>query len=137
MSVLDASVALSWLFERESPSERRRAAAVLDALEDGPALVPALWQAEVLNALLVGERRALVTPAQSTEYLARLGRLPIVVDPVSPISRRDSVFEVGRRYGLSASDASYLELAIRAGGPLASFDRDLVKAAKAAGVEIA
>jgi predicted nucleic acid-binding protein len=137
MSVLDASVALSWIFERESRSERQRAAAVLDRLEDAPALVPALWHAEVLNGLLVGERRKLVTPAQSAEYLARLGQLPIVVDPVSPISRRDSVFELGRRHALSAYDASYLELAVRAGGPLASFDRDLVKAAKAARVEIA
>lgn len=136
MQALDASVALSWIFERESPSERKRSSAALAALESAPAVVPALWQAEVLNGLLVGERRNFVTLAQSAEYLARLGQLPIVIDAVSPISRRDPVAELGRRYGLSAYDASYLELAIRTGGPLATFDRNLAKAAKAAGIDV-
>ena len=136
MPVLDASVALSWIFERDSPSERKRSSTVLDALESAPAIVPALWQAEILNGLLVGERRNLVTPAQSFEYLARLGQLPIAVDAVSPIARRESVIELGRRHSLSAYDASYLELAIRTGGPLATFDRNLAKAAKAAGIDL-
>jgi predicted nucleic acid-binding protein len=136
MPVLDASVALSWLFERESIAERKRSASVLDLLEETPATVPALWQAEILNGLLVGERRKLLTPSQAAEYLARLGQLPIVVDTVSPIARRDSVMELGRRYGLSAYDATYLELAIRAGGPLATFDRYLAKAATAAAIDV-
>ena len=100
------------------------------------AIVPALWQAEVLNGLLVGERRNVGTPAQSLEYLARLGQLPIAVDAVTPISRRDSVIELARRYGVSAYDASYRELAIRAGGPLATFNRNLAKAAETAGIEV-
>ena len=136
MPVLDASVALSWMFERESQSERKRSSTMLDALESAPAIVPALWQAEVLNGLLVGERRNVVTPAQSLEYLARLGQLPIAVDAVTPISRRDSVIELARRYGLNAYDSSYLELAIRAGGPLATFNRNLAKAAETAGIEV-
>ena len=78
----------------------------------------------------------MVTPAQSLEYLARLGQLPIAVDAVTPISRRDSVIELARRYGVSAYDASYLELAIRTGGPLATFDRNLAKAAETAGIEV-
>jgi predicted nucleic acid-binding protein len=136
MPVLDASVALSWLFERESMAERKRSVSVLDLLEETPATVPALWQAEILNGLLVGERRKLLTPSQAAEYLARLGQLPIVVDTVSPIARRDSVMELGRRYGLSAYDATYLELAIRVGGPLATFDRYLAKAATAAAIDV-
>jgi predicted nucleic acid-binding protein len=136
MPVLDASVALSWLFERESQSERKRSSTVLDALESAPAVVPALWQAEVLNGLLVGERRGVVAPAQSLEYLARLGQLPIGVDAVTPISRRDSVIELARRYRLSAYDATYLELALRTGVPLATFDRNLAKAAKAGGIDV-
>ena len=124
------------MFERESQSERKRSSTVLDALESSPAIVPALWQAEVLNGLLVGECCNVVTPAQSLEYLARLGQLPIAVDAVTPISRRDSVIELARRYGVSAYDASYRELAIRAGGPLATFNRNLAKAAETAGIEV-
>ena len=43
--------------------------------------------------------------------------------------------QVARRYRLSAYDASYLELAMRAGLPLATLDEDLQKAAKKAGVK--
>ena len=136
MLVLDASVALSWLFERETGAERRRSVSALERLEKDSAVVPALWQTEVLNALLVGERRKLVMPAQSTEYLARLGLLPISIDSASPTARRDAVVGLGRQHDLTAYDATYLDLAMRAGGPLASFDRPLVKAAEAVGIEV-
>ena len=38
--------------------------------------------------------------------------------------------QLARRYKLSAYDASYLELALRRGIPLATLDEDLQKAAK-------
>ena len=136
MLVVDASVTLSWLFERETGAERRRSVSALDWLETDTAVVPALWQTEVLNALLVGERRKLIKPAQSAEYLARLDLLPIAVDSASPSARRDAVLGLGRQHELTAYDATYLDLAIRSGGPLATFDRQLVKAAGAVGVEV-
>lgn len=136
MLVLDASVTLSWLFERETPSERKRSAATLAALENRAAVVPALWQAEVVNGLLVGERRKLVLPGQSAEFLARLSRLPIATDSALPASRQDAVMQLGRHYGLTAYDATYLELAMRVASGLATFDRHLAKAANEVGVEI-
>ena len=42
---------------------------------------------------------------------------------------------LARRYHLSAYDASYLELALRTGQPLATLDSDLAKAARKAGVK--
>jgi len=42
---------------------------------------------------------------------------------------------LARRYGLSSYDASYLELALRRSLPLASLDKDLMKAAQRAGVK--
>ena len=136
MLVLDASMALSWLFERDAPAERARALAALESLEQGGAMVPAIWQAEVLHALLVGERRKLVRPAQSASYLMTLGRLPIVFDSALPNTRTDSVMAVGRQHDLTAYDSIYLELAVRAGGPLASFDRHLSKAARSTGIDV-
>jgi predicted nucleic acid-binding protein len=62
--------------------------------------------------------------------------MPIAVDAVTPIARRDSVIELARRYGFSACDASYLKPAIREGRTARTFDRDLAKAAKAAGVDV-
>jgi hypothetical protein len=62
--------------------------------------------------------------------------MPIAVDAVTPIARRDSVIELARRYGFGACDASYLKPAIRTGGPLAHSIAILAKAAKAAGVDV-
>ena len=42
--------------------------------------------------------------------------------------------QLARRYKLSAYDASYLELSLRSGLPLATLDEDLQKAARKAGV---
>ncbi len=136
MLVLDASMALSWLFERETAAEQARSLVVLESLEQDAAIVPPLWQSEVLNALLVGERRRVVKPAQSAAYLTALGRLPISFDSAAPDARTDSVMSVGRQHDLTAYDATYLELATRTGGPLASFDRRLAKAARAVGIDV-
>ena len=72
MLVIDASVTLSWLLEREKPEERKRSAAVLERLAAEPAVAPALWVTEVLNGLLVAERAKKALPAQVVDYLTRL-----------------------------------------------------------------
>jgi hypothetical protein len=53
--VVDASVTLSWCFpDEQTPLSLR----VLDRLNTGEqALAPAFWPLEVLNSLLIGERR--------------------------------------------------------------------------------
>lgn len=131
--VLDASVALAWLFEREKPLEAECATHALQAIADVETSVPALWHTEVINALLVGERRAVVGEAQVIDYLGRLSRLPIVTDAVAPASRRELVMAIAREYGLTAYDATYLELALRTGSSLATFDAKLATAMHRAG----
>ena len=131
MFVLDASVALAWVFEDEqTPSARR----VLTRLATEPALVPALWRFEVANALLVGERRGRLDPAQVERSVTLLAALPIEVDrePVD-LSR---LISVARRHGLSAYDASYLELAAREGISLATLDSAMAAAARAEGIPV-
>lgn len=61
--VIDASMALSWCF----PDEQTAACIeVLDLLKAGEqAVVPAFWPLEVLNTLLVGERRGRIGPEQT------------------------------------------------------------------------
>ena len=44
--------------------------------------------------------------------------------------------DLGRMYNLTAYDATYLELAMRLAGVLATFDRQLAEAARAAGVRV-
>jgi predicted nucleic acid-binding protein len=131
--VLDASVALAWLFERGNPTDTDRADRALSALDSAETLVPPLWHIEIANALLVGERRRVVTEAQVIDYLNRLYRLPIDTDDAAPASRRDMVMAMGREYGLSAYDATYLDLALRTNAMLATFDMKLADAMRRAG----
>lgn len=131
--VLDASMALAWMFERADPQEVALADQLLDAMTEQEVRVPTLWHTEVANALLVAERRGVVREAQVIDYLHRLSRLPILTDDASVSSRRDLVMALGREHRLSAYDATYLELALRTGSVLASFDARLVAAARRAG----
>lgn len=135
--VLDASAALAWIFERTDPGEARNANEYLAALKQEPGLVPALWHAEVLNALLVAQRRSVVSVSTATKFLSTLDRLPIETDDTAPSLRKEQIFSLGREYELSANDATYLDLALRRGAALATFDKKLKQACLDAGVALA
>jgi predicted nucleic acid-binding protein len=133
--VLDASVTLCWLFEDQATPFTE---AILDRLNDGDeALVAGIWPLEVVNTMVVAERRKLVKPAQITAFVEQLGQLTITVDPLTAERVFGAVFETARRYALSAYDAEYLELAAREALPLATVDRQLRGAATTAGVRLA
>ena len=53
--MIDAAVALSWLFPRVKLEEAALADQALDAMASQPAIVPALWHAEIANGLLAAE----------------------------------------------------------------------------------
>ena len=59
----------------------------------------------------------------------------IEVDAATFTQARTGILQLARRYNLSAYDASYLELSLRRGLPLATLDEDLQRAAKKAGVK--
>ncbi len=80
------------------------------------------------------ESKLLVTEAHSSQFMDLLNEISIVVDPPTFTHALGDTLQLARRYKLSAYDASYLELALRRGLPLASLDEDLHKAAKKAGV---
>jgi len=136
--VLDASLAVAWCFEDETTAYTER---IFNLLTGGAeALVPVLWPYEVANGLSVAERRKRTSSATVTGFLNRLARLPIFIDTTdhSPMGRAfTEVLSLARRYLLSVYDASYLDLAVRSGLPLASLDQRLKKAAEEAGIELA
>lgn len=132
--VLDSSVTMSWFFADE---ENAYAAAILESLNETDAIVPSIWPLEITNVLLVGERRGRQTVADTARFLAVLADLPISVDfSLQPCSM-DQILSLGRQFGLSAYDASYLELAMREALPLATLDERLQCAASKAGVRLA
>jgi predicted nucleic acid-binding protein len=132
--VLDASAALAWVYERADPAESSAARALLDRLDEEEALVPELWHLEVLNALIVGQRKGVISIAKATDFLAHLDALPIRTQSESLAGRKEQLFSLAREHELSAYDAAYLDLAIRSGSALATFDRELGLARDKAGV---
>jgi predicted nucleic acid-binding protein len=129
--VLDASVTLAWYFEDEADPY---ADAVARRFRSMQAIVPSIWPLEVANAMLMGERRKRNAVATQAQWIGCLTALPIAVDDQSPVRVFRDVLALARTQNLSAYDASYLELALRSGLPLATLDDRLRQAATAVGV---
>jgi predicted nucleic acid-binding protein len=135
--ILDASVTMAWLLSDARPSDRRYAAAVLEALKDpnSQASVPGIWALEVANVIARAEGKGLLSEAQSEAFLEMLAGAPIRPDAATFARALTDTLQVARRHALSSYDASYLELALRSGLPLATLDADLARAARRAGVK--
>ena len=129
--VLDASFVLRYVLHTASPRPHAGGLALLRNVE---LLVPALWNAEVANALIQAERRSAAPPARIGQALAAINALRPVVDAtVIDVVR---CLELARAYKLSAYDALYLELASRRKAALATYDAALIAAAPSAGVAL-
>ncbi|MGC2167143.1 MAG: type II toxin-antitoxin system VapC family toxin [Gallionella sp.] len=133
--VLDNSVTMRWFFGDGKPQELAYASKVLDAMKLDNALVPVTWGLEVANVIAKAEAKGLVTEARSGAFLEMLEGVDIDVDIATFAQALSDTLHLARRYKLSAYDASYLELALRLGMPLATLDEDLQKAARKAGVK--
>jgi len=133
--VLDNSVTMRWFFGDGKPQELAYAGKVLDAMKQYNAIVPATWGLEVANIIAKAEAKNLVTEARSEAFLEMLEGVDIEVDAATFAHSLSHTLQLARRYQLSSYDASYLELALRLGAPLATLDENLQKAAKKAGVK--
>jgi len=131
--VVDSSVALTWCFEDEATPT---ADALLVRLTKDGAHAPSLWPMEVLNALLMAQRRGRITPEARQDRIAFLHALPITLDTETAAQAWTTTNRLAERYDLTLYDAAYLELAQRLGLPLATLDTDLRKAANAVGVPL-
>ncbi len=125
--VIDNSVVMSWCFYDEADEYSDF---VLDKLIEKEAIVPYIWPFEVANVLLVAERRDRIQFGESLEFLEYILQLPIFMEQKEKKELIKGIYLIGREYKLSSYDASYLELAWRRKCPLASFDKNLIAAAK-------
>ena len=126
--VIDSSVTLAWFFEDERSDETDR---MLDQVARSGAVVPSLWRLEIANGFQSALRRKRITVAFRDASLANLRAFPIVVDTETDRHAWGSTLALSERFGLTAYDASYLELAQRLRLPLASLDSELRAACRA------
>ncbi len=116
------------VFSRREGTEGKRVSERIAAGEK--VLVPSFWRHEILNALLMGEKRKRISPELTQAFIDDLNRLPIDVDAQATSA---TVFDVTqslcRKHRLTAYDAAYLEIAMREGRALATVDDALRDAA--------
>jgi predicted nucleic acid-binding protein len=128
--IIDASVTMSWYLAEEAGVAGKLA---FERLGAAAATAPVLWRFEVRNALVVNERRGRLDTAATVGILAHLDGLPIRLDVDQ---NSDAVLALAREHRLTVYDAAYLELALRIDAPLATLDRQLARAARAAQVPL-
>lgn len=133
--VLDASVAVAWV--AGTPVDPYAGTVQARVQSGWKAIVPSLWQPEVANALLMLERKKVLTSAEANQglldletFLASLAQ----VDQTSATIRQ--LANLARSLQLTVYDAVYLELAQREGLPLATLDGGLKAAGTKAGVSL-
>lgn len=129
--VVDNSVVMAWCFDDEVDEY---ADGVLRSLNAYEALVPSVWPLEVGNALVVAERRGRLSRAALARFVALLSELPIAVEWESTERALNEIVALAREHRLSTYDASYLDLAMRLGLPLATRDGALAVAMQRCGV---
>jgi len=130
--ILDNSVVMEWCFGAE---DQEYSDHILDLLDQGEALVPGSWPFEVTNGLLVAGRRRQIGQGEADQFLRLLTALPIRVIPENPDRILDSIRRLAREHRLSSFEASYLDLALREGLPLATRSEELRYAAEKLDVE--
>lgn len=133
--VLDASVALSWLLE-DAGADQAYANSIFNSMKKptAQAQVPAIWGLEIANVIAKSESRGLLLASRSQAFLGTLSALPILCDSQTHASALNNTLQLSRQHHLSAYDASYLELAMRLGLPIATLDGNLAKAVLKGGV---
>lgn len=131
--VLDASVALSWCFQDEAD---RYADSIFPVLRTTPAVVPAIWSAELANGLMVAERRKRISQVDVSELFVAFNALPIRLEPAVRCEHLSQLVSIARQHVLSVYDALYLDLALQQELPLATIDKQLKRAARKMGVEL-
>lgn len=129
--VVDANTTLAWLWGEPGTIDQLP----VDFAET-PMVVPWLWRAEVVNAVLVRERRRHLTQAQGTRYLHILDSLALEVVGEPTHRTLEALANFARPHQLTSYDALYLELAIAVGKPLCTLDNGMRDAARRLGVAL-
>ena len=130
--VIDASIASAWCFPTKQTDYTK---AVFEAVSFSAldAVAPRLWAYEIRNSILMGLRRGRIGKPDGVQFLVSLIELNVrLTEPAS----YDDVFSLAEEHGLTVYDAAYLNVAMQERLPLASLDRQLVRAAEAVDVTL-
>jgi predicted nucleic acid-binding protein len=89
-----------------------------------------------MNAVAVAVRRKRITPEHAASFLGLLSGFDFHVAEGPDIAELPRLSILASRYGLTAYDTAYLDLAKRLDLPIATLDDDLKTAALAEGIDV-
>ncbi len=92
----------------------------------GRGIAPALWEAELANVVWMAIRQGVIPPEEGPKRLAWATRLGIHSVPSRTLWQGALARAVNSR--VAVYDTLFVELAVREGLPLATFDRKILKA---------
>lgn len=98
-------------------------------LRDVPLAVPSHWPVEVSNVLRTHLRAGRLSVADFHAIMDRFDLLTVRVQPAVDLDEIGPLAQFAVTHGLTAYDASYVQLALHSGAPLATLDRAMRAAA--------
>nr|WP_253308028.1 type II toxin-antitoxin system VapC family toxin [Rickettsia endosymbiont of Ceutorhynchus assimilis] len=129
--VADCSLTTSWFFndERDEYSEF-----TLNYCNKFRAVVPKLWELEIINVILTAEKRSRLNMVAAIRIIDFLNSLPI--DTSNLTFSMHEIINVARSNKLTSYDAIYLMIAMHEGLAMATRDKALIKACGDNGVPL-
>jgi predicted nucleic acid-binding protein len=132
---MDCSFAAALFLPDESSA---KAEEVISSLPEGDEIwVPSLWWMEISNVTAMAVRRERLTHSEAVRVFHLAARWGLHTDAELSGIGHLSLLDLAMEYSLTAYDAIYLELALRLGARLLTFDKALGDAAQKAGVPLA
>lgn len=131
--VVDASVVIDDLFGEGDPPEVAR---LIGAVTSRGGVAPEHFKLEVANVMATRVRTGQINPAAARVLLSDIDALVLRYDEQTGAHAWTSTLDLAHRHRLTIYDAAYLELAIRLGAELATFDNPLRKAAQSENVAL-
>lgn len=126
--VIDASVILKWYLVDEEDSQKAIGLLQLYIADELEILAPSLLEYEVINGLIIAQRRGRIKEEKLRTATEGLLNLEIKLITLSFISQ--GILHYSKIYNCSAYDASYLAVAENNGIPLITADERLYNTVK-------
>ena len=130
MIVVDASFLAGAIFEEDYT---RFARDIIANQQDG-LTAPALLTWELSNIVWKKCRRGLIDAADIPDFVAIYATFDVALAKLPDLDELGELTVMAVERDLTAYDAAYFRLAVMQGFPLATLDRDMAKAGRAAGL---
>lgn len=134
MLVVDNSVMIEWY--NDSPLHSKAIKLTPQAMQEG-IIVPDIWKYEFTNVIKkCATQIKSINPKQVNQIFEEILTFPLTIDDIDVSRFFDTLYPLSKNYKLTVYDASYLDVAARHNAPLATFDKNMITAAKRLNLEL-